>query len=57
MQFPMLLKYLIRVFGESLNTPVQFPDRDMPFEERVAHQFAFLHRYIQQQTEENRPDA
>lgn len=52
-----LLKYLIRVFGNSLKTPVQYPGRDMQFDERIAHQFSFIHQRVQQQSEENQTDA
>jgi hypothetical protein len=38
-----IFRQLRSIYGQSLDTTDFYPPQDLPLEERIAHQFAFLH--------------
>jgi hypothetical protein len=52
-----VLKQLRSIYGATLDTSEYRLDRDMPFEERVARQFAYIHRKVQTEATPPEPGA
>lgn len=45
-----ILGHLKVLYGSGIEASEYYSDRELPFEERVAHQFAFIHRGVKEST-------